>query len=331
MRECGSDAHQIDHRSQSQWLAHHCREHHGGANLFNLSVHSITLNFPRYSVLTMKTIDAESFSLDDTLGCGQSFSWVREGEGYINADVGQVIYVEQDGTKVRYRTSSHPAPVAEMLGMRDPIDVIVSEISRDEIMRQAIDFAPGLRIVRDPFYPCLVSFICSIWKNIPAIRGMTDGLRKRWGPTYEFMGKTYHGMPDAMTLDAVSASDLKKLGLAWRADFLKKATRSILDGSVDPDELPNMEYNQAHRALTSLHGVGNKVADCVCLFSLGFLEAFPIDVWIERVIKDHYSIFSEAGKSYKKKSEAARAHFGRYAGYAQEYLYHYYRTRDDKC
>jgi N-glycosylase/DNA lyase len=76
-----------------------------------------------------------------------------------------------------------------------------------------------------------------------------------------------------------------------------------------------------------MHGVGNKVADCICLFSLGFLEAFPIDVWIERVINEHYPIFSSIGKTYKRKSEAARLHFGRYAGYAQEFLFHYTRTQ----
>ena len=163
----------------------------------------------------------------------------------------------------------------------------------------------------------------AVWKSICT--------RRSWGPSYEFNGKMFYGMPDPETLDAVSVTDLKTLGLAFRAEFLKKSTRAILDGEIDQGSLREMEYEEAHKALTALHGVGNKVADCVCLFSLGFLEAFPIDVWIERVIQDNYAIFTQTGKSYKNKSRAARAHFGQYAGYAQEFLFHYYRTQDNAC
>jgi N-glycosylase/DNA lyase len=89
--------------------------------------------------------------------------------------------------------------------------------------------------------------------------------------------------------------------------------------------LKEKKYQDTHNVLKTLHGVGNKVADCVCLFSLGYLEAFPMDVWIERIVQQHYGIFLEKGKSYTKKSKAARTYFGRYAGYAQQYLFHYTR------
>jgi N-glycosylase/DNA lyase len=150
-------------------------------------------------------------------------------------------------------------------------------------------------------------------------------IRTIYGPKYEFRDRIYHGMPTWKMMSEVSIDELKKLGLAWRADFISKSTRAIQDGLVSEDILGSLEYEEAHKKLQSLHGVGAKVADCVCLFSLGFLEAFPIDVWIERVIQKHYGIFTETGKSYKRKSKAAREYFGRYAGYAQEYIYHYSR------
>jgi N-glycosylase/DNA lyase len=154
---------------------------------------------------------------------------------------------------------------------------------------------------------------------------MTKSIRKEWGPSYDFRGRTYYGMPTPEQLSEASVGDLKRLGLAWRAEFISRSTEAILNGLISDTSLRSKKYSEAHKELRKLHGVGNKVADCVCLFSLGFLDAFPIDVWIERVIQEHYDVFSETGKSYSKKSAVARSYFGKYAGYAQQYLYHYSR------
>ncbi|MFX1580554.1 MAG: DNA-3-methyladenine glycosylase family protein [Promethearchaeota archaeon] len=273
----------------------------------------------------MRSLKVTRFSLKDTLECGQTFCWVKEGDGYINADIGQVVYVEQREGKLFYETSGGDVNLRALLRLDDSLDKIHREISRDGIMKTSIDFAPDLRIVNDPFFPCLVSFLCSVWKNVPAIRGMTNAIRQRWGPSYEFRERTFYGMPTPEQLARAKVSDLKNLGLAWRSEFIAKSTEFIVNRVITEDELRKMDYLDARKQLKKLHGVGDKVADCVSLFSLGFLEAFPIDIWIERVIQDHYGIFTEAGKSYSKKSEAARNYFGKYAGYAQEYLYHYTR------
>lgn len=273
----------------------------------------------------MRSLKVHDFSLVDTLECGQTFCWVKEGQGYINADIGQVVYVEQKGDTLLYESSERDVDLNRLFRLDDPLNQIHQEISRDGIMRKSIDFAPNLRIINDPFFPCLVSFLCSVWKNVPAIRGMTNAIRERWGPVYEFRGKTYHGMPTPEQLSKATTAELKQLGLAWRSEFIAKSTEAIVKGEVSEETLRSMEYLKAHRHLKKLYGVGDKVADCVSLFSLGFLEAFPIDVWIERVIQENYGVFTKTGTSYAKKSEAARLYFGRYAGYAQEYLYHYTR------
>ena len=274
----------------------------------------------------MRSLQIDEFSLVDTLECGQTFCWVKEGEGYINADIGQVVYVEQKGDTLLYDTSEGDVKLSKLFRLEDPLDQIHQEITRDGILKKSIDFAPNLRIINDPFFPCLVSFLCSVWKNVPAIRSMTNAIRKKWGPSYEFRGKTFYGMPSPEQLSRATVKELKDLGLAWRSEFIAKSTEAIVTGKVSEDNLRSMDYLDTHKQLKTLHGVGNKVADCVSLFSLGFLEAFPIDVWIERVIQKHYGVFTTTGKSYSKKSEAARNYFGRYAGYAQEYLYHYTRS-----
>ncbi len=274
----------------------------------------------------MRYLRADDFDLQVTLECGQTFSWNQEGEGYVNADVGQVVYVEQRGNRLYYDTSSGDVNLRKLLRLDDPIKEIRQELVKDEFIAQSIEYSRGLRIISDPFYPCLVSFLISTWSNIPRIKKHMKDIRETYGPKYEFRGKTYHGMPTSETMNNVSVESLKKLGLAWRAEFISQSTKALIEGEVSETELKELGYEIAHRRLQSLHGVGAKVADCVCLFSLGFLEAFPIDVWIERVIQQHYGLFEELGKSYTKKSRAARDYFGCYAGYAQEYLYHYSRS-----
>lgn len=275
----------------------------------------------------MNELHVDNFDLMTTLECGQTFCWQKEGRGYINADLGQVVYVEQHGDRLYYETSSDDISLEILLRLDDPLPEIQKEINKDDLMEKSIKFAPGLRIVSDPFFPCLISFICSIWKNIPAIRKATQTLRKEIGPKYRFKRKEYYGFPSAEQLADMSLDTLRKLSLGFRSEFISKSSSSIVANAMDSISLKKCGYKKAHTLLKSLHGVGDKVADCVCLFSLGYLEAFPIDSWIDNVISQNYELFTSNGTSYAKKSEAARSYFGRYAGYAQEYLFHYTRSR----
>lgn len=275
----------------------------------------------------MKSLTVDRFSLFDTIECGQTFTWTREGNGYVNADFGQVIYVEQRDSTLYYESSSHPVDLVKLFRLNDPLDEIQAEVTRRGFMQESIDFAPDLRIVSDPLVPCLFSFISSIQKNIPAIQTLMNSIREKWGPTFEFRGKTYYGFPSLENLSSARISDFEGLNAGYRSKFFVKTIESMNSGDVTEDQLRTLTYSKAHETLKTLHGVGDKVADCVCLFSLGFLEAFPIDVWIEKVIQEHYPIFKKEGKTYQKKSEAARKYFGRYAGYAQEYLYYNSRCK----
>lgn len=275
----------------------------------------------------MKTITVDRFSLFDTIESGQTFTWTREGNGYVNSDIDQVIYVEQKGDTLFYETSSSSVDMGTLFRLNDPLDEIHAEITRRGFMQESIDFAPNLRIVSDPLFPCLFSFISSIQKNIPAIHKLMNSIRQRWGPSYEFREKTYYGFPSLEDLSGASIKDFDSLNAGYRSKFFVKTIEAMNKGIVIEEELKTMNYHEAHESLKTLHGVGDKVADCVCLFSLGFLDAFPIDIWIERVIQDHYRIFEKEGKTYKKKSATARKYFGQYAGYAQEYLYYFSRCK----
>lgn len=278
----------------------------------------------------MKSLTIDRFSLFDTIECGQTFTWAHEGDGYVNVDSGQVIYVEQRDDTLFYETSSHAVDISTLFRLNDPLDEIQAEITRRGFMQESIDFAPNLRIVSDPLFPCLFSFISSIQKNIPAIHKLMNGIREKWGPSYEFREKTYYGFPSLEDLTDASISDFERLNAGYRSKFFVRTIEAMHKGNVTEAQLKTMKYPEAHESLKTLHGVGDKVADCVCLFSLGFLEAFPIDVWIEKVIQGHYRIFEKDGKSYQKKSAAARKYFGQYAGYANEYLYYFSRSKGVK-
>jgi N-glycosylase/DNA lyase len=278
----------------------------------------------------MKSLIVDRFSLFDTIECGQTFTWQREGNGYVNADEGQVIYVEQKDNTLFYETSSKSVDICTFFRLQDPLDEIQSEIACSGIMQESIEFAPNLRIISDLLFPCLISFISSIQKNIPAIHTLMNKIREKWGPSYDFRGKTYYGFPKLEDISDARIQDFEALNAGYRSKFFVKTIKALNNDVVTEEQLRTMEYSEAHETLKTLHGVGDKVADCVCLFSLGFLDAFPIDVWIEKVIQDHYSIFELDGKSYKKKSTAARKYFGQYAGYAQEYLYYFSRSKGER-
>ncbi len=273
----------------------------------------------------MKSLPVKQFSLVDTIESGQTFTWTHEGDGYVNADLGQVIYVEQRENNLYYETSSCPVDMNSLFRLTDPLEKIQAEITREGIMEESIAFAPGLRIVSDPFLPCLFSFISSSQKNIPAIHNLMNCIRREWGPKYDFRGKTFYGFPTLEEISKARISDFEKINAGYRSKFFVQTIEALSKEVVTEEQLRGMNYSDAHATLKKLHGVGDKVADCVCLFSLGFLEAFPIDVWIEKVIREHYPIFEERGKSYHKRATAAREYFGRYAGYAQEYLFYYSR------
>lgn len=274
----------------------------------------------------MNEIHVDNFDLKTTLECGQTFCWRKEGRGYINTDLGQVVYVEQQGDLLNYETSSDDISFETLFRLNDPLLEIQKEITKDKLMEKSIKFTPGLRIVSDPFIPCLISFICSIWKNIPAIRTTIQVLRKNFGPKYRFRGRQYNGFPSIEKLRSISIDEFRKLGFGFRSKYIAKTSSAISSGEVDSKTLKQQGYEKAHSILKSLHGVGDKVADCVSLFSLGYLEAFPMDTWIEYTIKKYYKNFLENGSTYAKISRAARSYFGQYAGYAQQYLFHYVRS-----
>ncbi|MFB6072449.1 MAG: DNA-3-methyladenine glycosylase [Halobacterium sp.] len=276
--------------------------------------------------------------VQSTLESGQTYLWWRpdgatyETDGAYGGDAwyrtvvdGDVVEVRQTDTAVEWRSTTDADPlVRDLLGLRDDLHEIRAAATDDDLTAAAWDAYDGLRIVRDPFFGCLVSFICSAQMRVERIFAMQEALRETYGDPIEFDGDTVHGFPDPETLAAASEADLRDLKLGYRAPYVRETAAMVADGELTEGDVRGHAYALAREKLTGFVGVGDKVADCVLLFSLGYIEAVPLDTWIRSAIEDHYPHCEQ--DNYADTSRAIREELGPYAGYTQTYLFHYLRS-----
>jgi len=281
------------------------------------------------------------FNLDHTLACGQSFRWEKLSGWWYGIVEGKVVKVRQIRDKLLFQTFPERAEanfVEKYFRLDDNLPQILSKINRDKHIGRAIQRFRGLRITRQEPWECLISYICATYKNIPAIKNMVLNLSKRFGRKIMFEGRDFYTFPKPGDLADADLKKVKACKLGFRAERVLETSRIVHNKELDLESLRKMDYRKAKRELLSLPGVGQKVADCVLLFSLDKLEAFPVDVWVKRVILEYYSNrFEESfvkkisrrasftSGEYEEISSFGRTYFGEYAGYAQEYLFQYRR------
>jgi N-glycosylase/DNA lyase len=220
-------------------------------------------------------------------------------------------------------------------------DIAATFPADDKPLHAALRKHWGLRVARQEPWECLASFIASSAKQIVQIRQIVELLAYRFG---EPIGNGFHAFPTVEVIARTSHKQLRACKLGFRAKYLLATARMIDCGTVKLDALQSMEYERALEELLKLPGVGEKIANCVLLFSCGFDQAFPIDVWIERALRRLYFCENTWGGLHpreialKKRShkevtrrqlrEFTRSHFGPCAGWAQQYLFFAERTRN---
>lgn len=270
------------------------------------------------------------YDLDSTLSCGQAFRWRRHGSSWVGVVAGRWIELRQVSGGVHAHL---PAPVAdwrwleEYLQLDVPLASVVATFPPEPDLHAAIRRWRGLRLLRQPAWECLASFLLSSSKRIPQIQQVIERLCQTWGdpvsvppehpPAWSF--------PEPERLACAGEVDLRRCGTGFRAPYLLTAARAVVEGRLDLQALARGSYADARAALMALPGVGPKVADCVCLFSLGFFEAFPVDTWVARALCERY--FGGRRVSPERLAAFGRHHFGPYAGYAQQVLFHDRRQR----
>jgi N-glycosylase/DNA lyase len=280
-----------------------------------------------------------AFDLDFSLCCGQVFRWRKINSWWYGIVGKNVVKIRQCGDQLEFE-NVHRDFVQNYFGLNDDLAKIKSCVSKDDYVRSALQRFEGLRIVRQLPWECLISFICATFKSIAAIELMLKKLSIKYGEKQVFDGLDFYTFPTIERLANACENGLQECGLGYRAKYVQKTAKKILDETINLEYLKSLPYFEGRKALLEFSGVGLKVADCVLLFSLEKMEAFPVDVWVKRVILNHYAnqLPSETVKKmqsrnsltnseYQKIGDFARSYFGHYAGYAQEYLFHFERTQ----
>jgi len=264
------------------------------------------------------SLHAPLFDLHHTLASGQVFRYCRTDGGYRVIAGNRILRLRQTGDVLEF-SGADEAFVRRFLGLDDDLAAILRRLGKIPQLRRPIEACRGLRIVRHDLWECLVSFICSTNSNIPKIRRSLDLMAEIFGKPITCGEDRGYAFPEIGSLNDLAG--LRQTGIGYRADFVFEAnsrcSRKLLD------EIAAMNYEDAREALKCLPGVGDKVADCVCLFSLGHHEAFPVDVWVARAMQE---LFPSAARNPREIRKVAADIFGPDAGYAQQYLFHYLRN-----
>jgi len=283
-------------------------------------------------------ISAPDFDLAMTLDSGQVFHWEKLGNGFVGTIGDLPVYVEQCAERLKVRRGATPTRsprrplpgiIANYLALDHPLAAICASFPNDPAMSVARDFCRGLRIIRQPKWECLATFICSSMKQVAHIRQISKALRERFGVPRTIDPHVVHTFPSARRLSESSESELRKCALGYRAKNLLATARLVGSGEADLDAWSALSDADLREKLCALPGVGAKIANCVMLFAYERLRAFPIDVWIERVLREKY--FPRKGKAtVQRLREFSETYFGEHRGYAQQYLFHYARATSRK-
>ena len=271
-------------------------------------------------------LPVRDYDLAASLDSGQVFRWRLVGNSWHGVIGNHSIRLTQTADGIHAITA---APVNDWNFLRDflqsdvDLAAILKTFPDDDPMRAAVASCAGLRLLRQDPWECLASFILSSTKQIVQIRQIVALLCERFGEPS--LGAGPACFPSPQRLAACTEAELRECKMGFRATGLLNAARQIADGKLDLERVRTLDYAAARAELMALHGVGGKIADCVLLFAYGFDSAFPVDVWIERALQELY--FPKRRASEKRLRKFAATHFGPHAGYAQQYLFHYMRTK----
>jgi len=265
---------------------------------------------------------------EHTLFCGQAFRWRRSGEGYIGVVNGCVVEIREEKNgdyRVSWQGGETEFYPVRYFRLDENLDEVYRKINVDVQMDRIISRYRGLRLLRQEPFETLISFILSQASNIPRISRMVETISRKYGGRIDYKGSSYYSFPTPQQLKAVRATEFRGMGMGYRASYVRNALDAVLDGSLDLEKLRHLPYLSSKAELMKVHGVGEKIADCVLLFSLDKLEAFPVDRWVMRIVGDLY--FNGGPPSGKRLWEWAGDYFGDHAGYAQQYLYYFGRKK----
>ena len=274
----------------------------------------------------MQIRDATDFSLKYTLESGQSFRWNLRNGAYYGVVAGRILKICQVGTTLCVESSATEDKTTfvpflqHYLDLKRDVPKILVEVDTDAYMHRTLEKLWGMRILNQDLWETVASFILSQNNNVSRIRGIIRRLSERFGKRLTFADYVDYSFPSPEVLATTTEDELLACGVGYRASYLRDAAAAVVSGELVLPAVKEMSYPEAKRELMRRQGIGEKVADCICLFSLGHLGALPIDVWIKRIFE---TLYLRRRATYREIREFAHAYFGDRVGYAQQYLFHY--------
>ncbi len=290
----------------------------------------------------------------DTMNSGQVFLWKtiqKKGKGMWWYGVQGQEILRVDGrtgrTSTYHKGGRWAAYKKDLFRDSDNPGRIPESMPQDDTTVEAARRYRNLRIIRQDPYQCMISFITSANSNIRRITDNLSRMAETFGRPVDAGGSAgmMHRFPAPSALAGATIREIQKCGVGYRAAYIKEASEMVESGEVDFGHIKKMkDYDNMMDAMLAIPGVGNKVADCIMLFSLERLDAFPLDRWMLRVLNTHYGdVFGSqrshavsssssplehlTDKRYRAAHSKITEYFGPYAGYAQQWLFK--MARDD--
>jgi len=272
-----------------------------------------------------------SIDIDNSINSGQVFLWEKCGSDWYGINGQDILKINKNAVIKSIQNSK-----TDFFRKKDNMQEIIKSISKDKTVKKAIKQYEGLRIFKQDPFQCMISFIISSNSNIQKIKTSLEKITKKFGVKVEIQNKEFFLFPKPEKLANASIEEIKKCGVGYRAPFIKQAAEMIFSKKIDLEYLEKLDYKEAKKNICLIPGVGNKVADCILLFSLNKLEAFPLDTWMIKILEKYYSnefkieTKTITQKQYEILHEKIVNYFGPYCGYAQQFLFKMERESHNK-
>ena len=270
------------------------------------------------------------YDLAATLSSGQAFRWQPHDGGWVGVVERRWVQLKSEPGGILARTATPQENwnwLADYLRVAEDWDAVRASFPDDDPMRAAVAACRGLRLLRQDPWECLASFIFSSTKQIVQIQQIVALVCERFGEPLVVTNdiEPAFAFPAAARLAQVTEAELRACKMGFRAPYLLATARLVASSDIDLEHLRQLPLAAARAELMKCPGVGRKIADCVLLFAYGFPQAFPVDVWIMKALRQLY--FPRRSVSRRRLEKFTATHFGPHAGYAQQYLFHYMRTK----
>ena len=272
-----------------------------------------------------------SIDVDNSINSGQVFLWEKQGSDWYGIDGQDVLKINKNGVIKSIRNLK-----TDFFRKNDNMQEIIKSISKDKTVKKAVKEYEGLRLFRQDPFQCLISFIISSNSNIQKIKNSLEKITKKFGKKVKIQNKEFFLFPEPEKMAKATIDEIKSCGVGYRAPFIKEAAKMVTLKKIDFEYLKKCDYHEAKKNICLVPGIGNKVADCIMLFSLNKLESFPLDTWMIKILEKYYSkefkieTKTITQKQYELLHEKIVNYFGPYCGYAQQYLFKMEREKNDK-